>query len=240
MRTNIKPGARTAKPSDSRTSHAASRAAVEPPAGTSAADFLPARRDLPALKKAAKHCQGCPLFARATQTVFGEGPASARLVLVGEQPGDVEDTIGRPFVGPAGKLLDRVLEEVGISRDDVYVTNAVKHFKWTPQGKRRLHGKPNAREIAACRPWLEAELEAIHPAAVVCLGASAAQALLGRTFRLTRQHGEPVATPWAPWTIGTYHPSAILRAMGTADGGATMLADFTADLRLAAKQLSRR
>src|SRR5688500_3213028 len=162
-----------------------------------AAAFLPGRRNLTALRAAARECEGCPLYANATQTVFGAGPAKARVVLIGEQPGDAEDEQGLPFVGPAGKLLDRVLDEVGIDRDDVYVTNAVKHFKWTPRGKRRLHAKPNSREIQACHPWLQAELQAIKPPIVVALGATAAQALLGKAFRITRQRGRPVESEWA-------------------------------------------
>jgi len=152
---------------------------------TSAADFLPPSRNLDDLAEAAQQCRGCELYRNATQAVFGEGDRSARLLMIGEQPGDQEDLQGRPFVGPAGRLLDECLVEAGIDREDVYLTNAVKHFKWKPQGKRRLHAKPTVREIKACRPWLDAELEIIRPAVVVCLGATAAQALLGTSFRLT-------------------------------------------------------
>ena len=201
-----------------------------------AAAFLPARRNLTALRAAARECEGCPLYANATQTVFGAGPAKARVVLIGEQPGDAEDEQGLPFVGPAGKLLDRVLDEVGIDRDDVYVTNAVKHFKWTPRGKRRLHAKPNSREIQACHPWLQAELQAIKPPIIVVLGATAAQALLGKAFRITRQRGQPVESEWADWTLATYHPSAILRAMQQPDGK-QMYHDFQSDLQLVSDRL---
>ena len=202
----------------------------------SAADFLPERRTLSALSKAAARCEGCPLYQRGTQTVFGEGPAGARLMLVGEQPGDQEDLQGRPFVGPAGQLLDRALEESGIDREIVYVTNAVKHFKWEARGKRRLHAKPNAREMAACRPWLEAEVEVIQPEVVVCLGATAAQSLIGRTFRITKQHGQWVETDWARWTMATYHPSALLRAPD-ADAREEMYQLLITDLSLVAKRL---
>lgn len=178
----------------------------------SAADFLPSRRTLPSLASAAERCQGCELFKNATQTVFGAGAATARMVLIGEAPGDREDLEGAPFVGPAGRLLDELLAAAGIARDDVYVTNAVKHFKWEPRGKRRLHKKPSARELKACRPWLEAELAVIGPEAVVCLGATAAQAIFGRTFRITTQRGEILSSDWSLRTLATWHPSAILRA----------------------------
>ena len=178
----------------------------------SAAEYLPDRRDLPSLKTAAAVCHGCDLWREATQTVFGEGSPNAEVMFVGEQPGDQEDQQGKPFVGPAGRLLDKALEEVGIDRGVVYVTNAVKHFKWQPRGKRRIHQKPNAAELAACRPWLEAEIEAVKPRVLVCLGATAAQSLLGRQFRVTKQRGEPVDSPLAETVIATIHPSAILRA----------------------------
>ena len=157
-----------------------------------AADYLPRRITLESLREAAKLCHGCDLWRNATQTVFGEGPANARLMFVGEQPGDQEDKVGRPFVGPAGRIFDQALDEVGIDRSRVYVTNAVKHFKWQARGKRRIHQKPNAAELAACRPWLDAELAVVQPHVLVCLGATAAQALLGRTFRVTKQRGTPV------------------------------------------------
>jgi uracil-DNA glycosylase len=208
----------------------------EKTAKTSAEDFLPVDRRLVSLKTAAKRCEGCPLFASATQTVFGEGAKHARVVFVGEQPGDQEDQEGRPFVGPAGRYLRRELSDAGIDEMEIYLTNAVKHFKWTPQGKRRLHAKPSAREINACRPWLEAELAALEPAILVCLGAVAAQAILGKDFRLTKEHGRPVSTAWAPWTLATYHPSALLRAKAL-PGGEQMLQDFRDDLRTIANEL---
>lgn len=164
------------------------------------------------LRDEAAQCTRCDLYRRATQTVFGEGRPGAPLMLVGEQPGDREDLEGRPFVGPAGRLLDHALEEAGIDRSKVYLTSVVKHFKWKPQGKRRIHQKPNWREIAACRPWLDAELAVLKPRVLVCLGATAAQALLGRDFRVSRQRGELVDSPLAPKTIATVHPSSILRA----------------------------
>lgn len=200
-------------------------------------DFLPDSRSLPALREAAASCVGCELFRRATQVVFGEGPADARLVLVGEQPGDQEDRGGRPFVGPAGALLARTLEAVGIDRTQVYVTNAVKHFKWEPRGARRVHQKPSAAEVQACRGWLMAELDAVRPAMIVCLGATAAQAFLGRTFSVTRSRGEVYATPWARWWMATYHPSALLR-MPDAASRAAATAAFEADLAVAAAALA--
>src|SRR5262245_43875637 len=187
---------------------------------TSAADYLPKGRTIASLARAAGNCQGCPLYSRATQTVFGEGPGSAAVIFVGEQPGDVEDREGRPFVGPAGRLFDQLLAEAGIDRDEIYVTNAVKHFKWTPRGKRRLHAKPSSREIMACRPWLEEEIAALAPKMLVCLGATAAQSLLGSKFSITRQRGQPFESPWAAWTMATYHPSALLRAAQYPDGEA--------------------
>jgi DNA polymerase len=165
-----------------------------------AAQYLPenpAELSLDQVRARAKKCRACPLYRLGTQTVFGEGQPKARVVFVGEQPGDREDLAGRPFVGPAGKLLDEALTGAGIDRDAVYVTNAVKHFKWRPVGKRRLHQKPSAREIAACRPWLDAELQLIHPAVVVALGATAAQALMGPAFRVTRERGRAIQVPWA-------------------------------------------
>lgn len=204
----------------------------------SAADFLPPKHDLKSLAAAAAHCRGCDLFMNATQTVFGQGGAHAQVVFVGEQPGDSEDLAGEPFVGPAGKLLDSVLDEVGIDRKHVYVTNAVKHFKWTPRGKRRMHAKPNAREMSACRPWLEAELEAIEPKMLVCLGATAAQSLLGRTFKLTERRGQPFVSDWADWTMATYHPSAVLRSKQT-PGGDEIYEAFRADLRVVAKAIKK-
>ncbi len=177
-----------------------------------AAPLVPERPSLPKLREAAASCTACDLHKTGTQTVFGEGKASAEVVFVGEQPGDQEDLQGRPFVGPAGKLFDKALEDAGIDRTQVYVTNAVKHFKWQARGKRRIHQKPNWSEIAACRPWLEAELDLIEPRVLVCLGATAAQALLGRDFRVSRQRGELVDSDLAENVIATVHPSSILRA----------------------------
>jgi len=173
---------------------------------------MPARRTLSALRTAATGCRGCDLYKRGTQTVFGEGHTPAKVMMVGEQPGNDEDLEGRPFVGPAGKLLDRALTAAGIDRADVYMTNVVKHFKWEPRGKRRIHAKPNHAEISACLPWLQAELEVVRPEAVVCLGATAAQALLGPRFRVTKERGRWVTAPWAERVLATVHPSAILRA----------------------------
>jgi DNA polymerase len=184
---------------------------------TSAAEFVPPQRTLTALRRAAAECEGCDLYKQATQTVFGEGSTKARLMLVGETPGDQEDREGRPFVGPAGKLLDRVLDELSIARREVYVTNAVKHFRWTPSGTRRLHAKPSSRQQSACRPWLDAELDAVHPAVIVCLGATAAQALLGKTFRVTKARGEIVHDEHEHLVIATHHPSAVLRAPSSDD-----------------------
>ena len=201
-----------------------------------AAPFVPASRSLQTLRAASRKCRGCPLWKIGTQTVFGEGPAGARVLMVGEQPGDREDLAGRPFVGPAGKLLDQALVEAGIERDEVYVTNAVKHFKWEPVGKRRLHKKPNAREIAACRPWLDAELGALQPEVVVALGATAAQDLMGAAFRVTRDRGKIIRdVPWARTFVATIHPSAILR--GDPEERAAALALFVADLKVVAKLL---
>jgi uracil-DNA glycosylase family protein len=180
------------------------------PSPRSALEFLPARRDLASLREAAANCHGCDLYREATQVVFGEGKPQASMLLVGEQPGDREDRDGKPFVGRAGQLLDKCLKSAGIDRAEVYITNAVKHFKWEPRGKIRLHKKPNSLEITACRPWLEKEIEAVHPQVIVCLGATAAQALLGAQFRLTKHRGEVFPTQYGSVTA-TIHPSAILR-----------------------------
>jgi len=180
------------------------------PSGT-AAEFIPANATLKKLRAAAEGCRACPLWKNATQTVFGEGPARARILMIGEQPGDQEDVKGKPFVGPAGRLLDEALVAARIDRKEVYVTNAVKHFKWVPQGKRRLHQKPNAREIAACRPWLGMEILLVEPQVVVALGATAAQALMGPDFRVTQLRGQLLAFPWAEAFLATVHPSSILR-----------------------------
>ena len=200
-----------------------------------AAPLVPPRPGLPSLREASTGCRACPLWRTGTQTVFGEGRAGARAMLVGEQPGDREDIEGRPFVGPAGRLLDEALEEAGIDRSLAYVTNVVMHFKWMPRGKRRIHQKPSWGEIAACRPWLDAELAVVRPAVIVCLGATAAHALLGRQFRVTKQRGEPVESDLAPVVLATIHPSAILRMDG-AEREAERAA-FVADLRVAADHL---
>ena len=177
-----------------------------------AADFLPPRRTLTALREAAATCRGCSLYRNATQTVFGEGRTSAEVVMVGEQPGDQEDRRGKPFVGPAGRVLGEALEDAGIDRADVYITNVVKHFKFQPRGKRRIHKRPAAAEVAACRPWLDSELQAIKPKALVALGATAAQDLFGRSFRVTQQRGRPLDSDLAPLVMASVHPSSILRA----------------------------
>jgi uracil-DNA glycosylase family protein len=173
--------------------------------------LIPARPGMRNLRKAAAGCRACPLWRSGTQTVFGAGRRASKVMLVGEQPGDREDREGRPFVGPAGRELDRALADAGIDRGDAYVTNVVKHFKWTPKGKRRIHQKPNREEITACRPWLEAELEVVRPTVMVCLGATAAKALLGSGFRVTRDRGKLVETDLAPVATATVHPSSILR-----------------------------
>lgn len=201
-----------------------------------ASRFLPAQLSLPALQAAAAHCTACDLHERGSQTVFGEGSPKARVMLVGEQPGDKEDLSGKPFVGPAGRVLDEALEAAGIDRGSVYVTNAVKHFKWQPRGKRRIHEKPNQTEIAACRPWLDAELEVVKPEVVVCLGATAAQALLGRQFRVTRQRGQFLRLAQGGFITATVHPSSILRAPDDR-ARETEMAAFIADLRLVAHHL---
>jgi uracil-DNA glycosylase len=195
-----------------------------------------ARPTLGVLRTAAAGCRACPLWERATQTVFGEGRISADLVLVGEQPGNEEDLAGRPFVGPAGRLLDRVLAEAGIDRRRVYVTNVVKHFKWEARGKRRIHERPNSGEIAACRPWLDAELGVLRPKALVCLGATAAQALLGRAFRVSVARGTFVSSPLAPCVMATLHPAAVLRAPDDATRAAET-ERLVADLRKVAAVL---
>jgi DNA polymerase len=178
----------------------------------SAAGLIPDRPTLTKVRAAAKDCKACDLWRLGTQTVFGEGSTTARVMLVGEQPGDQEDVAGRPFVGPAGRELDKALEQAGFERSDIYVTNVVKHFKWEPRGKRRIHKKPNATEISACRPWLETEIALVQPLALVCLGATAAQALLGRGFKVSERRGDRVDSPLAPIVAATVHPSSILRA----------------------------
>jgi uracil-DNA glycosylase len=197
---------------------------------------LPDRPTIPKLQRASAGCQACDLYENATQTVFGEGPRSASVMLVGEQPGDREDIEGEPFVGPAGRLLDKSLEEAGIARRDVYVTNVVKHFKWKPRGKRRLHQKPNAEQIAACRPWLDGELNVVKPEVVVCLGATAAKALLGASFRVTKQRGEFVEPDFAPLATATVHPSSLLR-IDDDEERRQARRDFVRDLRKVAKRI---
>ena len=210
-------------------------------ASTNAASLVPPRNTIPVLRKAASACTACDLWKTATQTVFGEGASRATIMIVGEQPGDQEDRVGRPFVGPAGKLLDEALAQVGIDRATVYVTNVVKHFKWTAsdRGKRRIHKKPRQSEIEACFPWLEAELHTVKPKILVCMGAIAAQALLGKHFSVTRNHGQAVESPHARFVIATMHPSSILRAIDAASRQRQM-AEFISDLRqvavLAAKK----
>ena len=189
-------------------------------------------------RREAEDCRACPLWKNATQTVFGEGSPHAPVMLVGEQPGDREDLAGRPFVGPAGKMLDRALLDAGIDRAKIYVTNAVKHFKWEPRGKRRIHKKPRMSEIKACRPWLEAELHALRPAVVVCLGATAAQSVLGAQFKLTQHHGEILPSPLSDvrWVVATLHPSAVLRAPDS-EGRRAAFARLVDDLRAVAGAL---
>jgi uracil-DNA glycosylase family protein len=202
-----------------------------PASAETAAPLVPERPSLSSLREAAAGCRACPLWKTGTQTVFGEGLKKAEIVFVGEQPGDREDREGRPFVGPAGRVLDDALAEVGIDRRLAYVTNAVKHFKWEGRGKRRIHQKPNAEELAACRPWLDAELSVLHPRVLVVLGATAAQALLGRSFRVTKQRGVPVDSELAPNVLATVHPSSILRAPDEAARREAYTA-FVADLRV--------
>jgi uracil-DNA glycosylase family protein len=198
-----------------------------------AAPLIPPRPNLKKLREAAAGCKACPLWKTGTQTVFGEGSPKAEVMFVGEQPGDQEDRVGKPFVGPAGKLLDKAMEEAGIDRSLAYVTNVVKHFKWKGQGKRRIHQKPSWSEVAACFPWLEAELAVVKPRVLVCLGATAAQALLGRQFRVTQHRGEPVESGLAPVVIATVHPSSILRA----DDRDAELRRFVSDLQRVAAHL---
>jgi DNA polymerase len=190
--------------------------------------------DLDTLREEAAHCRACPLWKDATQTVFGEGPANATIMLVGEQPGDKEDISGKPFVGPAGLMLDRALEEAGVDRKKVYVTNAVKHFKWEPRGKRRIHQKPNSREIAACRPWLEAEFRIVKPKLVVAMGATAAQTIFGPSFRVTRERGKVLSSKLAPRVLATVHPSSLLRQPDE-ESRRREYEHFVADLRAALK-----
>jgi uracil-DNA glycosylase family protein len=199
----------------------------------------PTQISLTRVRDDAKGCRACDLYKHATQTVFGEGPARATLMLIGEQPGDAEDLSGHPFVGPAGKLLDRALADAGIDRATVYLTNVVKHFKLEPRGKRRIHKKPRASEIGACRPWLDSEIALVKPQVIVCLGATAAQALFGSAFKVTKQRGVLVASPLAPRVLATVHPSSILRAPDEPSRRREMK-QFTDDLRAAARALSSR
>jgi DNA polymerase len=205
----------------------------------SAADFIPPRATLAKLRAAADACRGCDLYKHATQTVFGEGPSRARIMIVGEQPGDVEDKAGRPFVGPSGKLFDRALEAAGIDRDDVYLTNAVKHFKWARDARsvRRLHKTPNTGEVRACFPWLEHEIAIVRPAVILCLGAIAAKALLGSSFRVMKLRGVAVDSTWAEAVFATVHPSAVLRAPRDERKQAERM--FTDDLRKVARYVAR-
>ena len=204
---------------------------------TTAADFIPPQPTISSLREAAGGCTACPLYAHATQTVFGEGPSHAPLMLVGETPGDQEDLQGRPFVGPAGKLLDRCLDAAGIDRRSAYVTNVVKHFKWVPRGKKRLHAKPGSMEIRACRPWLEAEIALVRPKVLLCLGATAAQALLGPSFRVSVDRGRPVESALAPFVLATVHPSSLLR---TVDADREQAIErFIADLKTTAAAVKK-
>jgi uracil-DNA glycosylase len=207
-------------------------------AAPGAAAFVPKTNDLEELKRAASSCQGCDLYRHATQTVFGRGPVTARAALVGEAPGDQEDLQGAPFVGPAGEVLDRALGEAGIPRQDVYVTNVVKHFKFVRTPRRRIHQTPGSVEIGACRPWLDAELAAIRPEILVCLGATASKALLGPDYRLMKEHGRILKTPWAPKLLTTLHPSAVLRAEDAA-GQERLYGLLLTDLKLVARELSQ-
>ncbi len=203
----------------------------------SAARFVPENPTLPELREAARGCTACPLHETGTQTVFGEGPEQAVAMFVGEQPGDSEDRSGRPFVGPAGQQFDRCLEEAGIDRSHAYATNAVKHFKWVPKGRRRIHSKPNTMEIRACFPWLEAEIAVVKPRVLVCLGATAAQALLGADFRVSRDRGRFVQSPLAPYVLATVHPSSLLRVEDR-EAQQAAIREFVADLRKAAEALA--
>ncbi|HKW09305.1 MAG TPA: UdgX family uracil-DNA binding protein [Gemmatimonadaceae bacterium] len=208
-------------------------------AATSAADFIPPKPTLARLRRAAMTCRGCHLWTLGSQTVFGEGPKRARVMIVGEQPGDQEDRAGHPFVGPAGKLLDRALDAAGIERDDVYVTNAVKHFKWERGAKsaRRIHKKPNDAEVRACHPWLVEEIRLVKPRVVLCLGATAAQAIMGKTFRVTKQRGRVVEAPSGGKVIATVHPSSVLRSPDAA-ARAVAEREFLADIKKVARHLA--
>jgi uracil-DNA glycosylase len=210
----------------------------KPRIGPPVPDILPDRLSLSAVREAAAGCRACDLYSRATQTVFGEGPRHAGIMMVGEQPGDVEDVEGHPFVGPAGRLLDRALEEAGLDRRLVYLTNVVKHFRWEPRGKRRIHAKPNGGQVSACRPWLETEIVLVKPRILVCLGAVAAQALLGRNFKVSAERGRFVDSTLAPRVTATVHPSSILRARDD-ESRREAMEQFVADLRIVAAELAR-
>jgi len=198
---------------------------------------VPATSSLTELREAALACTACPLYKNATQTVFGEGPKRARLMFLGEQPGDQEDLSGKPFVGPAGQLLERALTEAGLDRNEVYVTNTVKHFKWEPRGKRRIHQKPSSRDIAACRPWFEAELRLVRPDVLVCLGSTAAQAIFGPSFRVTRERGKVLPADLTARVVATVHPSSLLRQPDEKER-ARAYRLFVADLRVAARAIA--
>lgn len=232
-------GARKTGTSDWRNVRAVTAPGIPADVPGDAEALVPERSSLPALRKAAADCRACPLWKTGTRTVFGEGTRSAEIVFVGEQPGDKEDLAGRPFVGPAGRVLDEGLRAADIDRQLAYVTNAVKHFKWQSRGKRRIHQKPNAAELAACRPWLDAELAVVNPRVLVPLGATAAQALLGRSFRVTKERGAPLeGTGLADVVVATVHPSSILR-QETEDDRREAMAAFVADLRVVADVLHR-
>jgi DNA polymerase len=208
------------------------------PTTHSAREFIPEKATIPQLWQAAQECRGCDLYRNATQAVLGVGPATAAVFFIGEQPGDQEDLAGQPFVGPAGQVFNEALAAAGIARAETYVTNAVKHFKWEPRGKRRIHAKPTLGEVRACRPWLEAELAIVKPRIIVCLGATAAQALMGPAFRITRDHGRFFESEWAPWLTATLHPSAILR-MPDQEKKDAARAELVADLRQVAARLRK-
>jgi len=205
---------------------------------SSAAEFLPKRHTLESLRAAARSCKGCDLYKNATQTVFGEGPKDASVILVGEQPGDMEDRQGHPFVGPAGRLLDKALGEARIPRDEVYITNAVKHFKWIQRGKRRVHQKPSIRQVVACKSWLEAEIEVVHPKVIVCLGATAALSMVGRTVRITQERGKFFDTDSGAAVLITIHPSSIYR-LREKDEQENEYRRFVAEMKLVARKLRR-
>ena len=208
---------------------------IRQPRGVASFAQPPGSRDLDVLRSAAKKCKACPLWKSGTQTVFGEGPARARIIFVGEQPGDKEDLEGKPFVGPAGRMLDKALEEAGVDRSETYVTNAVKHFKWEPAGKRRIHKKPNSREIAACRPWLLSEIESLQPELIVCLGVTAAQSVLQRSVKITEERGKLLDSPHGAKVLVTAHPSSLLRIPNEEDKEAAWKA-FVKDLKVLRKR----